>query len=52
MPEFGQWMLEAIPANPYGACSKPCELLSCYVKMTARRSELEKMMIKHAQINQ
>jgi len=40
MPEFGQWMLEAIPANPYKAVNKPCELLSCYIKMKVRREQL------------
>jgi len=37
MPEFGQWMLEAIPANPYGPSMCPNELLSCFPKMKFRR---------------
>ena len=37
MPEFGQWMLEAIPANPYGPTMCPSEILSCFNKMKFRR---------------
>ena len=27
MPEFGNWMIEAVPTDPYGAYSDPDQLL-------------------------
>lgn len=41
MPEFGEWMLEAVPSSPYGAYSDPEQLLSCYDKITTRRKFLQ-----------
>ena len=36
MPEFGNWMIEAVPAEPYGTYSDPAHLLSCYDKIASR----------------
>lgn len=36
MPEFGRWMIEAVPANPYRAYSDPEVLLSCYDAISQR----------------
>ena len=33
MPEFGGWMVEAVPAMPYMSISDPEELLSCEDKL-------------------
>ena len=36
LPEFGNWMIEAVPTDPYGAYSDPGQLLSCREKITGR----------------
>lgn len=36
MPEFGDWMIEAVPSAPYNAYSRPEELLSCLDKISLR----------------
>ena len=36
MPEFGNWMIEAVPAEPYGAYSDPDQLLSCRKRIDER----------------
>lgn len=36
LPEFGNWMIEAVPAQPYGTYSDPEQLLSCYDQITQR----------------
>ena len=33
MPEFGSWMVEAVPSNPYGSTLDPEVLLSCQDKL-------------------
>lgn len=37
MPEFGSWMVEAVPTNPYGSIMDPEILLSCQDKLHQRR---------------
>jgi len=32
-PEFGNWMVEAVPAGPYSTMENAKELLSCYQKL-------------------
>ena len=36
LPEFGNWMIEAVPTDPYGAYSDPDQLLSCAEKISRR----------------
>ena len=36
LPEFGNWMIEAVPAEPYGAYSNPDQLLACKQKIENR----------------
>jgi hypothetical protein len=36
LPEFGNWMVEAVPGKPYGNYSDPNELLSCEAKLIKR----------------
>lgn len=36
LPEFGNWMIEAVPAEPYGTYSDPEQLLSSYKAITQR----------------
>ena len=40
MPEFGGWMVEAVPTNPYNSLLDPSELLSCQDKLHRRRHVL------------
>lgn len=35
-PEFGNWMVEAVPAHPYGSIEDIKDLLSCYNKIHQR----------------
>lgn len=35
-PEFGNWMVEAVPAHPYNAIEDLKELLTCFTKITKR----------------
>ena len=36
LPEFGNWMIEAVPIEPYGAYSDPTQLLLCKDKIANR----------------
>ena len=36
LPEFGNWMIEAVPTNPYGAYQDPSELLACVDQIANR----------------
>lgn len=40
MPEFGGWMVEAVPSKPYNSIVDPAELLSCEEKLHRRRHVL------------
>jgi hypothetical protein len=35
-PEFGNWMVEAVPTDPYNSIEDLNELLSCYQKLSQR----------------
>lgn len=35
-PEFGNWMVEAVPSKPYGAYEDLDDLLTCFEKIKAR----------------
>ena len=41
MPEFGGWMVEAVPKDPYKSIIDAEELLSCETKLSNRRIVLE-----------
>lgn len=41
MPEFGGWMVEAVPKEPYKSTIDADELLSCEEKLQERRKVLE-----------
>lgn len=41
MPEFGGWMVEAVPKNPYNSTLDAAELLSCEDKLHKRRAVLD-----------
>lgn len=51
MPEFGSWMLEAVPSSPYGAYSDPEHLLSCFDKICNRRASLQKLVEKDRSVS-
>jgi hypothetical protein len=36
LPEYGNWMIEAVPVKPYGNYSDPAELLSSGAKLRYR----------------
>lgn len=36
MPEFGNWMLEAVPIDPYGSYANADQLLACIEKIQER----------------
>jgi len=40
MPEFGGWMVEAVPKEPYQSISHAEDLLSCVDKLSKRREIL------------
>jgi len=40
MPEFGGWMVEAVPSKPYNSIIEASELLSCEDKLHRRRHVL------------
>jgi len=42
MPEFGSWMIEAVPKKPYDSLVDAGELLSCEEKLHYRRFALKK----------
>jgi len=35
-PEFGNWMVEAVPTRPYGSTEDIDDLLKCYKKIKKR----------------
>lgn len=35
-PEFGNWMVEAVPTRPYGTYEDLKDLISCYDKIKQR----------------
>ena len=41
MPEFGGWMIEAVPMKPYDSIIDAAELLSCEEKLEKRREVLD-----------
>ena len=41
MPEFGGWMIEAVPSKPYDSLIDAEELLSCEHKLHHRREVLD-----------
>lgn len=41
MPEFGGWMVEAVPTKPYDSLIDAGELLSCEEKLLKRRIVLQ-----------
>jgi hypothetical protein len=41
MPEFGGWMIEAVPSKPYDSIIDAAELLSCEAKLHSRREVLD-----------
>lgn len=47
LPEFGNWMIEAVPSAPYGSCADPTQLLSCHKKINNRRKILQKILKNH-----
>lgn len=47
LPEFGNWMIEAVPSAPYGSCADPAQLLSCLAKINNRRKILQKVLKSH-----
>jgi glutamate--cysteine ligase catalytic subunit len=47
LPEFGNWMIEAVPSAPYGSCADPVQLLSCRTKINNRRKILQKILKNH-----
>ena len=36
MPEFGNWMIEAVPTDPYGSYMNADDLLACQSKIANR----------------
>lgn len=36
LPEFGDWMIEAVPTEPYNSYFDPKELVSCETKIAKR----------------
>ena len=47
MPEFGGWMVEAVPKAPYQSICEAEELLSCEDKLIERRALLDKFFKEH-----
>jgi glutamate--cysteine ligase catalytic subunit len=41
MPEFGGWMIEAVPKKPYDSIIDAAELLSSEIKLHQRREVLD-----------
>jgi glutamate--cysteine ligase catalytic subunit len=41
MPEFGGWMIEAVPSKPYDSIIDAAQLLSCEAKLHNRRDVLD-----------
>jgi hypothetical protein len=40
-PEFGNWMVEAVPTEPYGAIDDLANLLSCIEKISRRYNSIQ-----------
>lgn len=51
MPEFGSWMIEAVPGKPYGSYNDPEQLLSCARKLKSRRTLLDKFITESGYAN-
>jgi hypothetical protein len=47
MPEFGSWMIEAVPCKPYNSIIDAADLLSCEEKLHDRRECLDKFFQSH-----
>ena len=47
MPEFGGWMVEAVPSKPYCSTIDAAELLSCEIKLYKRRKVLDEFFNQH-----
>jgi glutamate--cysteine ligase catalytic subunit len=47
MPEFGAWMIEAVPSKPYDSLVDPAVLLSCESKLHLRREVLNEFCEKN-----
>jgi glutamate--cysteine ligase catalytic subunit len=47
MPEFGGWMIEAVPSKPYDSLIDAAELLSCEEKLHSRRNVLDEFCADH-----
>jgi hypothetical protein len=47
MPEFGGWMIEAVPSKPYESLMDPAELLSCEASLHSRRKVLDEFCSSH-----
>jgi len=45
MPEFGGWMIEAVPSKPYDSIIDAAQLLSCEEKLHVRRDVLDEYCI-------
>ena len=45
MPEFGGWMIEAVPSKPYDSIIDAAQLLSCEQKLHVRREVLDEYCI-------
>lgn len=44
LPEFGNFMIEAVPLDPYGAYSDPDQLLKCQERIKFRRDFMTKFL--------
>lgn len=47
MPEFGGWMIEAVPTNPYDSLVDASVILSCENKIMMRRQLLQQFLRPH-----
>lgn len=47
MPEFGGWMVEAVPRAPYNSIIQANDLLSCDAKLHSRRAALDEYFKGH-----
>ena len=47
MPEFGGWMVEAVPRAPYNSIIQAQDLLSCDAKLHSRRAALDEFFKGH-----
>ena len=45
MPEFGGWMIEAVPSKPYDSLIDAASLLSCESKLHIRRDVLDEFCV-------